>query len=105
MTIEREELEQLIHGIHEASTSPMRQVCIEKVLVLIDDKLASHYRIINLETKTLIMGLRDEIREDVKVAIQEAMAISSDKTRWGVEVLKLVIYIGTVIGIVKILAL
>lgn len=100
--IDPKELERLVNGIHEASTAPMRQICIEKVLNLIDDKLSGHYRIISLETKNLILGLREEIKGDIKLAIKDALDNNKEKVSWGIELIKLCLTIGAVFGLFKV---
>ncbi len=82
----------------EKKDDPMRQGCIDKVLEIVNDKIDNHAKMTGLETKNLMLKLRSDIKEDMTIAIKEAMRTVRERTNWGMEILRLTMTIASLLA-------
>tara|TARA_R100001086_G_scaffold170170_1_gene92881 strand:+ start:756 stop:1082 length:327 start_codon:yes stop_codon:yes gene_type:complete len=100
---------------------------IEKINLIVDDKLELNYKLYTLETKNLILSLREEIKSDLlstikevkqdfynhldatekrmEASIESALNAVKERTNWRIEILKLSITIISVLSAMKYLRL
>lgn len=68
---------------------------------IIESKLENMYKVVTLETEKHILQLRDELKKDRADAIKEAIMQARERTNWSIEVLRLAMTIGALVGALK----